>query len=281
MEDKRGEDQAFNDAFDDFAKAGPSADEQPAERGEQDTSPADAIVAVPVAAADADGDGDAALTLDDAKARLLELQQYKKSNEGRVGGLQRKINDLSTQLNTLIATAPQSAPQGAAPQPRAVDASWERMYREYPEIAGAVEKRLNDTLGQVLPEVGRVQSQLRESAVKQVLEHNVNSLLDDHPDAPAIAGSAEFKQWLDQQPSYVRHAAINSNDAREASDVLSRFKHSKQAQLAQIEQIRSQRQQQLNQSAGVPTRRAIAPASRAIPESYEDAFKFFANKSRD
>jgi len=277
MEGMTEDEQVFNDAFEDFAQAEPSADESPVDqRGAGgDVAPAHAEEAVPAAE-----DGDVDLTLEDARARLRELQQYKKSNEGRVGGLQRKINDLSAQLTTLVATAPQSLPPVEIVAPRGGDASWERMFHEYPQIAVAVEKRLNDTLGQVLPEVGRVQSQLRESAVKQVLEHNVNTLLDDHPDAPVIAGSSEFKNWLDQQPAYVRHAAINSNDAREASDVLNRYKHSRQAQVAQIEQIRNQRQQQLNQSAGVPTRRAIASASRAIPESYEDAFKFFANKTR-
>ncbi len=269
------ENEEFNDAFAEFSA------ETPAEKPEQPTE----VIETPQEEAQIEQPQEEELTLEEARRQLAELKQYKSSNEGRVGGLQRKINDLTSQISTL-ASKPivQEAPPKPAPVP---DPEWQQFHNDLPEIALYVDKRVKAVETSAQAEVQSLKQALadreqqeRNRRAQEAHEASVSALIAEHPDAPQIAGSHEFKEWLSNQPRYLQ-AAYNSPDASDASDILTRYKQSKQTQVAQIQQIRDQRQQQLSQSAGVPTRRSPpAPVSRAIPETYEDAFKFFANRSK-
>lgn len=145
-------------------------------------------------------------------------EQYRKSNEGRITALQRKIDELSKQP---AAVAKQAAElKGMSPEARA------KFVKEYPEFQGIVDeldmlRARNTTLEKEMAAVG---NDRRQTALSEQQE----LLAKEHADWTAVAGREDFGPWLDQQPRHILEAFMRNAkdivDAREAADVIGRFK---------------------------------------------------------
>ena len=240
------------------ADAGTAADEAPAEEQEQDEEPeagAKDEVRQPVVASAAEeprrpavtkGEGFDPLPLSDPiwkgatqkqRAAYEDVAKRIRSDNGRVRAYQarvadseRTITNLTSQLETIRrpATPPKRA-DAAKIDPMNAD-DWKAFKTEYPGVAESIEKPFNALLEQnrrleemIADQSGRVNG-ITTAMATQAVEANYSTLDTLVPNWETIRDSAQYAEWLDAQPSYVRAVvASNRNTIRDPHDVADVF----------------------------------------------------------
>ena len=175
-----------------------------------------------------------------AQGRAAAAETQDRRSRGSVSGLQRQVSDLTAKVATIDAM-----PGGAADSRvnAEADEEWDTFAKEYPEVAGPVEKRLTskdvriDTLERTLAAVS-------DTHRDTLYERNEQSLVGKHPDwevVLGVEGSQEnptdvtaaanlFAGWLGQQPAYLQQAAMRNSDSivdpEEAGHVIEVYKQS-------------------------------------------------------
>ncbi len=161
------------------------------------------------------------------------LEQKDRSSRGRVSTLQRQVNDLTRQFDQTAAD--KAADGGAGEDANAAEAlfkskQWLDFADEFPEVSGPLAS-LFETQQKEIDAVKAEQGKQRETEVQDHLDEQVKLLGEEHPDWEDVADSDEFGPWLDDQPRHIQEAAIRNAegivDAREAADVIGRFKASR------------------------------------------------------
>ena len=167
-----------------------------------------------------------------AQAQIKKLEQSDRSSRGRLGAMQRQINELSRKPDT-----PPAADDAAGDDKGEADATgylatenWKSFKEEYPEVAGPVGELLagmQATIDRNDKELAAIGDDRRQHAVdeQQVLLEQEHS--DWHEVISADEG-APFESWLNDQPRHIREAGRRNAkeivDAAEAADLVSRFK---------------------------------------------------------
>ena len=219
------------------------------------------------------------------------LMQYKRSNEGRVSALQRKITELEQQVKTA------SVQRTSPPENTEVtQEEWAKFEQEYPEIAMAINTRITgmeralqrDVAGQI----GQAVQPLQNAEQERYKSNQVAALEAAHPGWVDVVRSEEFNGWLQRQPLAVQQL-MESEDASEASYLLDTYKHSQPqkqetetvtqsetpSQESKVDEIKAQREKKLKESQG-PASRPTAGATGGIPDDFDAAFKMFANEQQ-
>lgn len=228
---------------------------------------------------DSQADADAPKSLED------ELEYYKHgfaTNRGRVSAYQKRINELETKLKEMqkpgeSAKDGSDADSGDNPEGSGMsDEQWNEFADDYPELAGALEKRLagfDQALNARLGEIEHKVSPLEEKAHEEYVNGQLAVLAERHPDWQQVTSSEEFSKWITEQPEAVRELG-NSLDAQDASFLIETFKSMTNAQSNSSSQ---KRQERLRQSVNISSKGGGRQAG--IPEDYEAAFDFFASQS--
>ena len=212
------------------------------------------------AAADADADPDAEIdwgqvdpkvkaAFDAQAARATRAEHAFKSREGREAALQRKLDAViaGDGGEKKPAEGEEPADQPSAEATAAAEEfqkEWKDFASNYPEIAEPVGKVIgfqnqriaalskesadlkqeNERLKVGMQQVGED----RQAAAADVAEAQV---LEAHPDVDDIAGTDDFKEWVDTQPEFIRAAAeANSKvlvDASAVNRILDMYKADK------------------------------------------------------
>jgi hypothetical protein len=262
--------QDFDDAFDEFS-GGESALEQEEQHQDDDTQESEAQ---DEQEQEQDATGDNEDVADDAPAEVSELDKYKQeaqqwqhrynSDMGRQAALQRKIQELEQQ-NQQLQKAPTANPDGSGMS----DEQWDTLKEDFPEIAGAVEKRINGMSSQYEKQITELQGQMapiQEQAQQTYLKSQFNILEQQHPDYKDVANSDEFNQWVANQPPSIQQLK-GSNEAADAAYLLSTYKlHNGQSE-QRVADLAAQRTRKLNQAKAIPGR-----AARNKPTLSEDDF---------
>lgn len=242
-----------------------------------------------------------------ARARIAELKHQRRSDQGRLLALQRRLQEYPSKA----ATAPPGAAHetqgrqtsgtddarapaqdGTAPDPLAA------LSEAFPEVGRPVAKLVDDLRQQNAMLVNRLSEQdMRE--VEVLLDRNETALAETHPDWQQAVTHPAFTQWLGAQPAYVQQAAQRNGerivDPAEAGDIIGRFKAAFAAsQPTQATQtptptgahqtaatgvpatLAARRQRQLDAGASVRSR-APGPAA-GPPDDYDAAFAYYAGR---
>lgn len=220
-----------------------------------------------------------------------DIEHRYKSDQGRVSAYQKQINELQAQLQQ-VQQMPQPQPQQAV-QPQQAnpegsgmsDAEWNKFKDEYPEIALVVERKLAASAQkQVDPLTGEVVTRLNQlqQQVAPLVEHEQRkqeearlAVLDNqHPEWRTQVKTAQFKQWLGQQPQAVQQLAF-SDAVSDAAYLIGSYNRDTGAATSQ--QVAQQRTNRLQQNLGVKAK--SNRQSTAIPQDFEGAFAYFTSQS--
>lgn len=221
-----------------------------------------------------------------ADDRATELERYKQeaqqwqhrynSDLGRQNALQRKIQEQQDLIRSLEQNRTQN-PEGSGMS----DSEWKNLQEDFPEIAAALEAKLNSVSAQYEQRITQLQSQLepiQQQAQQQYVQAQYAVLEQQHPDWRDVATSQNFQSWLNTQPQPVRDL-VNSDHAADAAYLIHTYKlESRMDQDLGTNEIRQRREKQLRQGQTI-TNRGGRPKSTLPPEDdFEAAFDFFATR---
>lgn len=201
-------------AQDDAAPQSETGQEQPAEQAQQ---PAEQPG--PDIWANATPEQRAAYEATERKAR--ELEQQRRSDEGRVAAFQRKYEELRKQTSTQPPAKRQSAAEAL-----------EALRNDYPELAEPLAKAL-EPFEQALTQQDADRNARREADAAEVTDHiraETQRLEQKHQGYEAFLrqNGAAFREWVEDQPRRIRDAAYRNAevilDAQAADEVLTLFK---------------------------------------------------------
>ena len=166
---------------------------------------------------------------------FADLQHRLRSNDGRVGALQRQINDLTRQLQE----------QARLAEPKAAD-DWAAFEKDYPDEAKAFKalQAGSDAKIQAL------QQQLENLATPN--DGQFYDLLDAvRPDWREIVNAPDFSIWLSAQDEPTQ-AKINSSKISDATALLRAFDAHRDAKKAKADQLKQTREQRASHAQAIP-----------------------------
>jgi hypothetical protein len=248
-----------------------------------------------------------------ARGQLDNLKAAKTRAEGAMSGLQRKVNDLSRQVDALK-TAPKADPTaaiatpngkdpdpaatnaGTKPVPEKIAAKMAAIKEEYPELGAMLEDVVSEITANTKSDVDAVKTELSGLTTRQqerYLEAQVEVVAEKHADFTEALKSPEFHAWYETAPAYKR-AAVDRNgehfvDGPEVASLIDDFKLETgwKAEAAPAPSAPTngtgkptnpapsrKREAQLR-SATAPRTGSPAGAAAGIPEDPEGAWKAF------
>jgi hypothetical protein len=220
-----------------------------------------------------------------AVAEQERLRHSVHSNAGRVSALQRKINELESQLGRQVqaAAAPSDAPtaqeiQDAMQTPE----SWASFTEEYPEVAKAVDGRIHREIARLEQTLNPLRQEIERRAqfeAQQYAHQQMDELNTAYPKWRDTINTPAFNEWFKSQPPAVQ-SLVESDHAQDAIALLNFFSASSRERGApgtgRVSEIQAARQRRLEQSVESPSRRG---AQRPLAEDdFSSAFKAAAAK---
>ena len=210
------------------------------------------------------------------KAEIQKWQHKYNSDLGRQNALQRKITELEAQVAE-ARKAPNENPEGSG----VTDAEWESMKEDFPEIASGFDARLRSVTAQYEQQIQQLQAAInpiQEQARSSQRNMQLEQLAQQHPDWQDIAGSQEFRSWVNEQPRPVQQL-IESEDAAEAAYLISTYKQSTgQVTQAPNDELKQRRDRQLRQGQTISNRGGRSKTNLPPADDYEAAFNYFAER---
>jgi len=205
--------------------------------------------------------------------RARELEQQRKSDEGRVAAFQRKYEELRKQTGQQQPAKRQSAAEAL-----------EALRNDYPELAEPLAKAL-EPFEQALTQQDADRNARREADAAEVNDHirtETQRLEQKHQGYETFLqqNGAAFRDWVEDQPKRIREAAYRNAevilDAQAADEVLTLFKAhiagppngaasgAPSAQRDAAPPLNDRRQRQMG--ATVSVRGSRRPALSGVPE---------------
>jgi hypothetical protein len=216
---------------------------------------------------------------DKLKENNDKLSHQAKSNAGRIGALQRKLNEFQ-------ATSPAGGVQPSATEvaeAMKTPEAWASFNEEYPDIHDAIESRLEMERSQNQEAMDRALQPLREAEEERHVTGQYAALEAAHTDWKNVVNSESFVDWLQQQPTAIQQLS-NSNDAFEASKLLDYYKMSQPRELAAttstVTSLQQKRAKQLQDSTGVKSKPGPGATGVIPPDDFDTAFEMFAADNR-
>ena len=160
-----------------------------------------------------------------AKARLIALEETNKSlqhrvnsDAGRVSAFQRKVNELTTQIETISKkTGGEQPTQKEVVAAMADGNKWEKFKEEYPEVAEALDSRFNEISSKQNKQIETVLAPVIVERQQKDAEKAFGAVADVFPSWQNAVNEQPFKDWMASQPAAVQTLA----DSREVADATS------------------------------------------------------------
>jgi len=304
------------DFEDEFAKIA-EANEQvalvdPEEEEETTDVDPDAIAASDTEDPDPDPAADPYEGMDEAtKARFIVLEESNTklnhrldSDSGRVSAFQRQVNDLKRENSTLKAPAAKPTENQIADAMKGTDEGWDQFNEDYPEVAKAIDRRLEmagkatqESVDSTLAPVMERQAQQDQVAINTTTQAKVDEVAVVYPEWAAAVQTKDFVDWLATQPPGIA-ALSNSDDTNDASALIGMYdehlvatnrpslKATPKPALNQDEvpdgseaaNLAAKRAQQLEDGTTIASRNAKIDAGAEPVGDFESAFAFHAKR---
>lgn len=199
-------------------------------------------------------------TTDDIIAEIeRERDSWKhqfQSNNGRISSYQKQIQELTEKLQERANSNSQESLTEAME-----DEDWIALKEDFPEMAAAVEKRLQVELDNRLNQALSQKMSAIEGRLRPIEEINQQSrrmqeyaaLEAAHPDYVDVVRSNEFKQWVQNQPQPVQQL-YHSEAASDAAYLLSSYKAMARS-VSPSRDIQQERRARLASNVSAPARR--------------------------
>ena len=208
-----------------------------------------------------------------------KLSHQAKSNAGRIGAMQRKLNEFQATSPAGGATPSATEVAEAMKTPEA----WASFNEEYPDIHDAIESRLEVERSQNQETMNRALQPLRAAEEERHVNVQYAALEAAHTDWKDVVKSGAFVDWLQQQPNAIQQLS-NSNDAFEASKLIDYYKMSQPreeaATTSTVTSIQQKRAKQLEDSTGVKSKPGPGATGVIPPDDFDAAFEMFAADNR-
>ena len=208
-----------------------------------------------------------------------KLSHQAKSNAGRIGALQRKLNEFQS-------TSPAGGNQPSAnevAEAMKTPEAWASFNEEYPDIHDAIESRLEVERSQNQETMNRALQPLRAAEEERHVSNQYAALEAAHTDWKDVVKSESFVDWLQEQPNAIQQLS-NSNDAFEASKLIDYYKLSQPkeeiATTSTVTSIQQKRAKQLEDAAGVRSKPGPGATGVIPPDDFDSAFNWFAADNR-
>ena len=208
-----------------------------------------------------------------------KLSHQAKSNAGRIGALQRKLNEFQATSPAGGTTPSATEVAEAMKTPEA----WASFNEEYPDIHDAIESRLEVERSQNQETMNRALQPLRAAEEERHVNTQYAALEAAHTDWKDVVKSESFVDWLQEQPNAIQQLS-NSNDAFEASTLLDYYKlglpQEAIATTSTVTSIQQKRAKQLEDSTGVRSKPGPGATGVIPPDDFDTAFEMFAADNR-
>lgn len=280
------DDSEFNAAFAEFAggseeptesgKVEESSNEEPgyetgkSEQGQQTLQGEVNGESEPLVQQAGESDKDFATRLSAAEKAAKTWEHKFKSEVGRQTALQRKVEELTAQL--------QSKPESQQAQ-RQYSAHMQKLMGEFPEIAEAVQAELEMQLAAVRNEVSQAVAPMRQQEQERAFQQEEARVKELYPDFAETVRSPQFMDWFNTQPEAVKSLAASpfANDALAVMDYYTSYSSRQQAAGNPIvQQVQAKRNEALQRHVSV---RNTAPSPvNDGPDSFESAFEYYSRK---
>lgn len=243
--------------------------------------------------------------LDEAtKERLIALEESNNalqhrvdSDNGRVGAFQRKVNDLTAQLEQIQANSdkPKASEEEIAKAMES-DEGWESFKDEYTEQATAIEnymdRRIKEQEANVDARVNEVLAPVSEQIAEQNAVNAYEAVENEFPGWQDEVNSSTFNTWFESQNAAIQNLA-NSDDAKDASDLMGLYDtfrvsssleplrkadHDQNIVVENVDEIAERRARQLEDGVAIPSRAAKIDPSADTGGEFDTAFAAFAKK---
>lgn len=279
LADKRDGLEPVDDKADDAIADGELPAEEVAAADEAAQAEADPFEGWPQSAIDA---------YKDQEKKAADLEHRIKSDDGRVGAFQRKINNLEHQV-AQIQKAPGQPSTADITSAMGSDESWTEFSKEYPEVASAIDGRLTGFSQQVNNTLAPVVEKQAETAKNEA----VDVVAQTYPKWQDAVKTTEFSEFMDLQPPGIQ-ALADSEDTADASTLIGMYDTYRVAQgdetlrsdpKPEIEdgsvdnkadEIAARRQRQLEDGVTIPSKNARIDPNADAGSEFENAFAAFA-----
>lgn len=278
----------FETAFAEYA--GGEAAEKPTDEPPPEPEPAEEA-SEDEDAGEPSGEDDISARLKALEAENERLKHSEASQRGRLGAYQRQINSLQSKLQETQNTPGNDTKSDEQKRQEAADAAgvkdWEALKEDFPEVAKALDARLESEKRQIeadrqrqaqlerqIAELQSAVQPIQQQAQETYLKTQVDALTARHPDWREVVSAPAFAEWLNQQPDSLRRLS-DSNDAAEAAALMDLYKSQTGVTTAESNSA-DKRQERLASAQSVP-RRGATP-KQGVPDEFEAAFAHYATK---
>jgi len=257
---------------------------------------------------------------DETKDKFVALEETNKdlnhrlsSDAGRVSGLQRKINGMEKEIQGIrkgSTTGEQPDNKQIAEAMGGTDEEWETFKEDYPEVAKAIDSRLDkagqatqETIDSTLTPIKEKQARDAQKEIEDATQASTDEVAKFYPEWTKAVQEPEFALWLDKQPPGVQ-SLTDSDDPQDASVLIGLYDTHLVAEgkptlkadpvddgvdnkdeLTQKEidanSIATRRKQQLEDGTTIKSKSARIDPSSEPADDFEAAFKFHANRKEN
>lgn len=223
-----------------------------------------------------------------------QLEHRAQSDSGRIGALQRKLNSVTSEIETIRNSSAKAQPsdQQVAEAMAGSDKDWDEFASDYPEIAGAIDRRFENerqqTTKTITPIVEKMQHEAEVEAQTD-LESRYEAVSQTFPTWQNAVKESTFNEFMADQPPGIQ-ALANSDDPRDASELIGKYDAyrvangmetlkavpDKSGDTEKANQLAQRRAQQLEDGATIPSRSARVDPSAESGDDFEAAFNAYA-----
>lgn len=162
-----------------------------------------------------------------------QLTQRLQSSEGRIGALQRELQQQRNAAEKAAQAVNAAPTQEQMAEASASSKMWEELKEDFPEWAEALEAKTGEVRSAVSKEIATLQSKIdsitaQPEAVGGKIDEIVRTfetklLTIKHPTWRTMTASPEYREWLQSQTADIQHKAANSVDALECIEILDAY----------------------------------------------------------
>ena len=241
------------------------------------------------------------VTLEEANTKLTHRLD---SDSGRISAFQRQVNDLKKGSKAAAAAKP--TPNQIADAMKGTDEGWDKFQEDYPEVATAIDRRLEmagkatqETVDQTLAPVVERQAQIETTVANTATQTKVDAVAEIYPTWSTAVQTPDFVDWLQKQPPGIA-ALSESDDTQDASALIGMYddylvangkptlkkettpepasKKDEEAAGADESDLAKKRAQQLEDGTTIDSKNAKIDTGSDTGGDFEAAFAFHAKR---
>lgn len=239
--------------------------------------------------------------VDSYKTKINENNQLNhriNSDNGRVSAFQRKINNLEHEIATIQKGPGEQPSNEEITDAMATDEGWNQFKEDYPEVAEAIDARLDNALGEVNTKIAPVvekAQQDRATEAEAAQEEAYGEVAKEFPTWQTAVQEDVFQNWMATQPPGVQALAA-SDDPRDASTLIGKYDDHRVASnlpslkadhvpddtvvdnTDEVDEVAQRRERQLEDGTTLPSQKTRIDVNAEPTDGFEAAFNAFAAK---